>query len=318
MDRTILVPVDGSPLAERALPYAHVFARAAGARLLLVRAIPIQRQADPGDAEARATRQSAEAYRRELASQQPDAEQVVTVVALGEAADALVDEIGVRQPDLVVMSTHGRSGIGRWVYGSVADAVLRQADAPVLLVPAACPIAWPRDRTPRILVPLDGSELAERALGLVDPWARALHAEIFVLRVVEPRSMAATDPSAFLWLDPTAEIEEAHAYVQGMVKKLQADGFAARGADAFGFAVPTIVDTARAESADLVAMSTHGRGGLTRLLMGSVATGVVQRMCAPMLLARPAEVRREEAAPAAARYALRDKESGDPGSSAGG
>jgi nucleotide-binding universal stress UspA family protein len=294
MEKTILVPVDGSPLAERALPYAHVFARAAGARVLLIRAVPPPATLYEAEVETMEMRQSAEAYLEDLASRQTEPRRADTAVVMGDAAEALVEAIGVRKPELVVMSTHGRSGIGRWVYGSVADAVMRAASAPVLLVPAACPGAWPQDRAPRVLVPLDGSMVAEGVLDLVEAWARPLHAEVYVLRVVEPRAMAATDPAAFLWLDPTAEQEEARSYVAAMVHKLRSDGHTAQGADAFGFAVPAIVDAARAESADVIAMSTHGSGGLTRLLMGSVATGVVQRACVPVLLTRPVRARAEE------------------------
>ncbi len=104
----------------------------------------------------------------DLAARQPEPDRVETTTAVGEAADTIVEEIGVRRPDLVVMSTHGRSGIRRWIYGSVADEVMRRAPVPVLLVPAACPGEWPSNRAPRVLLPLDGSELAEGALGLVD------------------------------------------------------------------------------------------------------------------------------------------------------
>jgi nucleotide-binding universal stress UspA family protein len=291
MDKTILVPVDGSPLAERALPYAHVFARAAGAGVLLVQAVPPSAELDGVEVGSARTRQAAHDYLRDLASRQPRPDRVNTKVVAGEAADALIAEIGATQPELVVMSTHGRSGLGRWIYGSVADALMRRADAPILLVPAACSAVWPGDRAPRILVPLDGSELAEGALELVEPWASAFQAEITVLRAVEPRAMAATDPAALLWLDPTAEQEEARSYVAEVVKKLQSAGYACRGSDAYGFAVPTILDTAHAEAADVIALATHGSGGLTRLLMGSVATGVVQRACVPVLLKHPVEAR---------------------------
>src|SRR5262249_50785221 len=180
MDKMILVPVDGSPLAERALPYVYVFARATGAGILLVQAAPPSAALDGVEVGAARTRQAAHDYLRDLASREPRPDRVDTKVVVGEAADALIAEIGATQPALVVMSTHGRSGLGRWIYGSVADAIMRHADAPVLLVPAACSAVWPQDRTPRILVPLDGSALAESALGLVDPWARALRAEIAV------------------------------------------------------------------------------------------------------------------------------------------
>src|SRR4051812_34341854 len=118
MYRTILVPLDGSQLAERALPYAQTLAKVHNARLLLVRAVPGSpaHGVDHGSADASPVR-DAEQYLSDIATGVARPFVVETAVFPGNPADSIVEEIGLRQVDLVVMSTHGRSGLGRWVYG---------------------------------------------------------------------------------------------------------------------------------------------------------------------------------------------------------
>src|SRR5207248_9695637 len=123
---TILIPLDGSPLAERALPYAEQMARVSAARLVLARAVQTHTLpgTDPAEAQVRVV-DVAESYLRGLAARLADSG-VHTEVAVpyGAPAPAILAEIGIRRPELVVMSTHGRGGLGRCVYGSVADQIL--------------------------------------------------------------------------------------------------------------------------------------------------------------------------------------------------
>jgi nucleotide-binding universal stress UspA family protein len=148
--RTILVPLDGSPLAERALPEAVELARQRGARLLLLRAaeahVPLG--ADPTQAQVRVV-QEAEAYLASVKAQLaatgiPDVE---TSVWYGPPASAIVEAARLRGADLIVMTTHGRSGLGRLILGSVAESVLRGTTTPILLlrVPEA-PVETPPGR----------------------------------------------------------------------------------------------------------------------------------------------------------------------------
>ena len=135
---SILVPLDGSELAERALPYATALAHRAEGRLLLPRAVQTHTLpgADPGPAWAVATERANAALHALAERLKGDGLQVGPHVSEDDAAHAILDAAGRQHAGLVVMSTHGRTGLGRWVYGSVADEVLRHAPCPVLLVPA--------------------------------------------------------------------------------------------------------------------------------------------------------------------------------------
>lgn len=135
--RTILVPLDGSPLAETALPEAIELARQRGARLLLLRAaeahVPLA--ADPTEAQVRVV-QEAEAYLAELKAElaATGTTDVETSVWYGPPAHAIVEAARLRHADLIVMTTHGRSGLGRLILGSVAESVLRGTTTPILLL----------------------------------------------------------------------------------------------------------------------------------------------------------------------------------------
>ena len=180
MERSIVVGLDGSTFAERALPFATAIAERSGARLVLVRAASEETVVEAHD------------YLRALAAPSRglgghgEHPAVDTAAREGEPAAVLLEEGRRRRADLLVLATHGRSGLGRWRYGSVADAVLRHADRPLLLVPATCDRAWPRDRAPRLLVTLDGSGFAEEALPPARTMAQHLGAEVVLLRAVGP------------------------------------------------------------------------------------------------------------------------------------
>jgi nucleotide-binding universal stress UspA family protein len=308
MFHTILVPLDGSALSERALPYATTLARVARARMVLLRAIvasPLP-DTDPTDAEVSRRRQAqaylddvAEPLRREGLAVEPH-------VYYGDAAEAILDAARVQHAELVVMSTHGRSGLGRWAFGSVADEVLRSGAVPVLLVPPACQRAWTADQPARLLVPLDGSELAEAALPAARALARDLDAELVLVQVVELPVPLAPDGVAYLAafdLD-TAEAT-ARAYLEEVAAEIRASGqrvtteVAVSGPDVAGQVATTIATVARQWGATLTVLATHGRGGLARVVLGSAATGLIQRTDAPLLLVRPAKQPRPVEAPVA-------------------
>ena len=294
MYRTILVPLDGSLLAERALPYAHALAEAGGARVILLRVVPepgILDEVPAGD-EEKAMR-DAEAYLAGFAAQSTDRARVVTEIYRGSPVEVIVEEVQARRVDVVVMSTHGRSGLSRWIYGSVADGVLRSAAAPVLLVPTACRGTWPVDHTARILVPLDGSPLAEDVLAPVSDLAEALGAEMLLLRVVQSASYpyASGAVQDHVQFDLEAEIEHAQRYLDALADKLRARGRVVKIlVTTGGDPALEIISAAREQSVDVIAIATHGRGGVVRVVLGSVASGVVQRATVPVLISRPAAV----------------------------
>ncbi|HLZ09910.1 MAG TPA: universal stress protein, partial [Chloroflexota bacterium] len=290
MYQTILIPVDGSPLSERALPYARVIAKTNKSRLILLRVIAGSPTDDTfGEIDCRPT---IETYLHNLAASLDDSTSIETTVVVGDAAQAILSEAARTGTDLIVMSTHGRSGIGRWIYGSVADAVMRQTTVPILLIPATCSRVWTPGEPGRILVPLDGSQLGEAVLGPASDLAQAMSAELVLLRVVELHPMVFMGPPGFVMVTPEPELESARAYLEGISQRVRSRVANVRAVDELGLPLSRIVDVARDQQADLVALSSHGNGGLTRLVMGSVATGVVQSAGVPVLVVRPVDAAR--------------------------
>jgi nucleotide-binding universal stress UspA family protein len=284
---SVLVPLDGSPFAEHALPLARAVARRAGAELDLVRVHGLYALKDPAaswcpydpaqDAECR---REEEAYLANLARRLREAGpvRVSTAVVPGLVADGILGRAKDRHADLVVMTTHGVGPVSRFFLGSVADELVRRATAPLLLVrpPAAPPDLAAEPAVRHVLVPLDGSGLSEQVVEPAVELANVLGARLTLLRVVEPHPTPGPGPA-----------EEASAYLEGWAGRLRgrAQGVRARVVAA-RHAASAILEEAR--SADLVALSTHGRGGVRRLLLGSVADKVLRGAAVPVLVCRPA------------------------------
>jgi nucleotide-binding universal stress UspA family protein len=302
--RSIVVPLDGSRLAEHALPLAGTIARAAHARvrLVLIHELP----PSPADqASARlylavetATRRSQRDYLRRAAARLRRAFEVPvsTVTRDGPIAEVLttwIDECGA---DLVVMTTHGRGAIGRAFLGSIADRVLRTVNAPVLLLRPGSDVPAPdlsQRWTPReILLPLDGSSLAEAALPPAVELARLLGTPIALLEVVQPLSVATDPPLPFppIYDEQTTDAlrRQAQDYLDSVAQQLRGRGIEAHPAATVGWSVAgTLLDLARPERTGLVAMATHGHGGLKRALTGSVTDKLVRGADVPVLVVRP-------------------------------
>ncbi len=192
----LLVPLDGSELAEQALPLGEWLAHSMDAEIVLVRAA--EAHSFPGVDPAEAQRDAvveAEAYLdrigARLAAMGIRAEQAVPY---GPAAESILLEIGLRKPDVVVMTTHGRTGVRRFAFGSVALDVLRWSPAPVLLHRAGTPALTLPPHGVRVLVALDGSELAEAALEPSEALVRALDGEIVLAQVVPAYGMTKGGP----------------------------------------------------------------------------------------------------------------------------
>jgi nucleotide-binding universal stress UspA family protein len=298
--RTILVPLDGSPLSERALPEAVALAERSGARLLLLRVAVADfvTRTDPRSGEPYLVDLAAD-YLRDVAGRvaaQSAAVAIETVEARGEPGPEIGRVAREREADLIVMATHGRSGLGRWLYGSVADHVLRHAPAPVLLVSALCGPAPARaaGAPGRVLVPLDGSPLAETALAPAAALADAFDARLLLLLVVEPPSPGRAPYGAgyvAAAYDPATALQEARGYLEGVACDLRRRGHRADVAAAEGPAAATIAAAARERRVARIVMATHGRSGLGRMVLGSVATAVLHLADVPLVLVRPEAVR---------------------------
>jgi nucleotide-binding universal stress UspA family protein len=278
----ILLPFDGSALAERAFPYATALARAGAARLILLHVRTAARAAIRTVADLET---AAETLRDSGVTVEPE----VYDADGGEIGRTICQAALEWQAELIVMATHGRGGLGRLLYGSVPDEVLRQAIVPVLLVSSERQHSWPSGRAPRVLVPLDGSALAEAVLDPAGELAEALGAELILLQVLEPppqRLQAYAPHVARAHIK--AEFAESRYYLELIAKLIQRAEHRVAARAVNGSPATTIAEVARAESCDLIVMATHGRAGLARLTLGSVATAVLQRTDIPLLLTRPA------------------------------
>jgi nucleotide-binding universal stress UspA family protein len=277
----ILLPLDGSELAEAVVPVAEALARDYEAEILLLRALTPR---ESFDAEVEAQRE-AEAYLARVADGLRDrgARGVDWKVWYNEPSQAIVDAAQANAIDLVTMATHGRSGFERLLVGSVAERVVRRAPVPVLLVrgvPSASSGA-----VGRILVPLDGSEVSEAVLPVVAGLAGPFDLTIDLLHAVEPLTpsvLAEVGSRADEILDRRQA--EAEAHLRQLADALEARGLRVRHAVRGGPAAETIRRYGEDEKIGLIAMTTHGRSGLPRLLFGSVAERILRTATVPVLL----------------------------------
>jgi len=217
---------------------------------------------------------------------------VSQVVRRGPAAEAIVDYASQTDIQQIVMATHGYSGISRWRYGSVAERVLQSANVPVLLIRAKEGEEegdrQETKRCQRILVPLDGSEMAEQVLPTTADVARAIGAEMVLLRVVTLQVYGSSEamwyPGPDGWVE--AITQAAVTYLNEVADSLRERGVGVTVATETGPVAETIIRFAEANLIDLVAMCTHGRTGLVRWALGSVADRVLRGGSAPVLLVR--------------------------------
>jgi nucleotide-binding universal stress UspA family protein len=294
MTKRILVPVDGSPLSERALGYAAALAGPLGATISLLRAVMTVKPHSSSDeqfnvdvlreAEAELEQLAARCTGQGLSSE--------TAIWQDEAGWAIVEAARTKDAALIVMSTHGRSGLGQFLYGSVADRVMGSADAPIVLIPPGVGDDWARASPFQIVVPLDGSAFAEHAVGPAEEIARAMGAAVRLVAALDPPySWAGAD--AYTVLDPGAELATAREYVESIATRMRGNGIAAHGIAVWGPPDRVILDSARDTGAHLIVMATHGRSGLARVALGSIAKAVLHRSTAPLMIVRPSAVRRE-------------------------
>lgn len=297
MYRSILVPLDGSPLSERALPLARDLARATGARLGLVQVAWTTEPVSHSNVEAKVEAlDTADAYLRAIAEHLGNQGNRAETLAMpyDKAAEGILHAVPVLHADLIVMSTHGRSGLGRWVYGSVAEAVLLQSPVPVLLVRGTGPAPdLGASRTgPRVIVPLDGSDVAETALPHAVALSQALNASMVLVRAIAPTITEAfaetAAPGRAEDPDPIwREQEVAKTYLSAVAQRLMDEaGVQVRTVVQYGPAAAAIVEEERLAAAGLVVMATHGRTGLARWFFGSVTNEVLHRGTLPLLLVR--------------------------------
>jgi nucleotide-binding universal stress UspA family protein len=297
----ILVPLDGSSLAKQALPCAVTLARGLGAELVLLRAVWIPpdllEMLDESTVKLNAilAQLGAEArdYLGALVEQLRDAGlDARHAVRQGPAAETILEYAGWSNVDQIVMATHGYTGIKRWTHGSVAERVLQTARVPLLLVRVGEQDLARDWRQPmgcrRILVPLDGSPVAEQILPTVTAVAQALGAELILYQVPIVHVSGWMTGEWYLPIQgvlDTAE-EDALAYLGAVAGRLEEQDVDVATATSIGSVANCIVEYAEANHVDLIAMCTHGRTGLARWALGSVADRVLRAGGTPILLVR--------------------------------
>ena len=298
----ILVPFDGSAFAERALPAALAIARATGAAIELVH---VHEPLPPSggapmfdtrlDQESRANVcRTLDALEERLAQ---DASLSIRLTCLtGYVSATLEERVAASGADLVVMSTHGVGGLVRTVMGSVADHLVRHVRVPVLLVrPGALgPLTSAGPLFAHILFPLDGSDLATRIIEPALALASPTDTEFTLLHVLEvPTGLGEMPyPSTgvpFSQADVDHRTREITPYLEAVAGGLRARGFTTHVVVRPHTRVARcILDVGAQHDAALIAMCTHGRGDVGRMMFGSVTDAVMREAALPVLAFRPA------------------------------
>ncbi len=293
MFREILVPLDGSWVSERIVSDARLLADATDGRLTFVHVLPLG-SGPLMEVEHGMSRVDARAYLGGFVEEMGQAGYRARAVVLrGDPAEQIASYAASEGIDVIAMTTHGRGGLGRVLLGSVADAVVRSAPVPVLLrrvqdEDETQDLTLPK----RILVPLDGSDLAEAILPYAVELARLSHGSLLLLRVLEDVERLAreletsgerNDPEYpdIIWRRLE---QEAKAYLDGVAHRFESTAVTITSRVRFGEPVMAIRTQVIDANIDLIALATHGRSGLTRLALGSVATALLQRSTRLMLV----------------------------------
>jgi nucleotide-binding universal stress UspA family protein len=269
----IVVPLDGSSFAEDALPLAEVLAHTGRGRIELVSVVrsksDVKEHEDPGadpKSEPELERYLAQ-LAWSLAKGGVEVHYTVRAGGVPETIDRVVRDV---RADLIVMSTHGRTGVERLVARSTSHHLTKLSDRPILAVRPTEQWTSRSSRFSRLLVTLDGSESAETVLPYVRAMARTFDSEIMLVAVPESE----------------AEQIQLEQYVNSVVQALRARGFRVKGIVTGSGAARTILAVGREENVDLIMIATRGRGGLaTHEGVGSVTERVVESTHCPVFLA---------------------------------
>jgi nucleotide-binding universal stress UspA family protein len=295
MFRHLLVPLDGSRLAEAVLPVAAALARALAARLTLLHII--ERDAPATVHGERHLRDTAEAQRYlegvagGLRALGLAADTHCHTAAMADVARGIVEHAAEIGADLVAICTHGRGGLLSALFGSIAQQVLRQGTTPVLVVRPRAGGQPATFAARRLLLPLDGSAEGEQALVTAAELAGRLGAMLRLVLVVPTQATVRGDEAATALLLPSATTamldlatEEAQRYLAAVVARLTAQGLSATGEVRRGDVVDEVA--AAAADADLLIMATHGQAGVEALMSGSVGPRLLARLTCPVILLR--------------------------------
>ncbi len=290
----ILVPTDFSPCSERALEVGLHLARRNGAEVMLLNITELTADytyhpsffaPDPRVASIEADHASKQALENTVSMLQTDGVTVKTASVRGLfAAEAICEYATHAKVDYVVIGTHGRRGIRRLALGSVAERVVRRAPCPVLTVRRDLPTV-PKELRSRVLVPVDFSDFALKAVRTGTRLVRSSGGQLVLLHAVGREQLPLlyqNDPRTLIEREAEAQ-EKARERLGYIAEELTHGEVPVRLRVVSGTAARSIIDYANNHRVSLVCLSTHGRTGLHRFFLGSVAERVVRRAACPVL-----------------------------------
>jgi len=294
MYKRMLVPLDGSELSEVVFHYAKELARRLGLETILLH-VRNSEECDVSPLHQAYIERKAEIMKQQVDDIRPKtatgqggkAVQVRGELVAGYPAEEILRYADENNIDLILMATHGRSGVRRWVMGSVAEKVLQVSKVPIWLVRAGISQEKTHHKWPKgtMLVLLDGSKLAEAILPHVKALAKQQCAEsmdVVLFGVSEPLV-----ESGYYIPDVPMKTDELKKYLAKEEKQLKDAGLSVRSEVRKGRPAEQIIEYASEKSFNLIVMSTHGRSGLGRWVFGSVASKVLHEASSPILLIRP-------------------------------
>ena len=283
MIERIVVPLDGSMTAEAILPQVRRVLYRNDSEIILVRAMPmplVEEAIVTAEVELGAAREYVMGQVEKL---QRQGVRVRHVLRRGSPVEVILDVVASEKATLIALATHGKTGLQRFLLGSVAEDLLRRSPVPVLLVRPF----WSYDLTPpkgaelrpvrSILLPIDGSGLARRALPGFLEFASLFEARIVLLRILEGAGSRAVE---------APENSKARAELDDLAKEIEKRGVETVRLLGTGDPVSRILDTVREQSIDVIAMTTHGRRGLSRMKHGSLTEEVLRKAEVPLLVTR--------------------------------
>lgn len=314
MFKRILLPLDGSARAEQALPVAACLAHATEGSLILLSVLPLAGswiwQEGPLLAqEALRVEQENRRVRLEQLAQAPllEGKEMVQEIVRGSPATTILTTARARQADLIILCSHGRTGLKRWALGSVAQKIARSSPVPVLVLNERANMPFSEQistRPIRVMVALDGSSLAERALqpaihlstALSAPFPGSLHL-VYILPLSLAFEYGQKDTVAKMRRE---SMQKAQAYLAQIQKRVLANNptisvttTLAINQDIAGTLL-SIAETGEGEglnepagTSDILALTTHGHGGLERWVIGSIAVRMLSATRSPLLIVHP-------------------------------
>lgn len=286
MWKKILVPLDGSDLAELALPYAEELANAFESEIILLHV------SEPAESRYRHMH---ELYVKGVADRMKDRiKKVSPVVVSGKAADEIISYADKNKVGLIIMTSHGRSGIMSWATGSIASKLLQGAAVPLLLVRAVKPES--KVQRPvllnRILLPLDGSEAGEAAVDYIGELMSRLQSEVILFEVISSgqhvRSVGGLDYIHYPEEQLAMFKKEAEGYLDGVCRRLKRHKGTVEVTLKVGVGDvgQEILKFAEEQGVTLIAISSHGHSGTKKWVFGSIANKVVLNSQSPVLVVK--------------------------------